>query len=45
MADDARDETPQERADRNWNELLQELRVSQTGVQVLAGFLVTLPFQ
>lgn len=45
MAPDARDETPQERADRNWNELLQELRVSQTGVQVLAGFLVTLPFQ
>jgi hypothetical protein len=45
MADNRRDETPQERADRNWNELLQELRVSQTGVQVLAGFLVTLPFQ
>ena len=45
MADHARDESPQERADRNWNELLQELRVSQTGVQVLAGFLVTLPFQ
>ncbi|HSF34582.1 MAG TPA: DUF6328 family protein [Nocardioides sp.] len=45
MGDQARDETPQERADRNWNELLQELRVSQTGVQVLAGFLVTLPFQ
>jgi hypothetical protein len=45
MADHERDETPQERADRNWNELLQELRVSQTGVQVLAGFLVTLPFQ
>ena len=45
MAEDARDETPQERADRNWNELLQELRVSQTGVQLLAGFLATLPFQ
>jgi hypothetical protein len=40
-----RDETPQERADRNWVELLQELRVSQTGVQLLAGFLATLPFQ
>ncbi len=39
------DETPQERADRNWLELLQELRVSQTGVQLLAGFLATLPFQ
>ena len=45
MGDQARDETPQERADRNWNELLQELRVSQTGVQLLAGFLATLPFQ
>jgi hypothetical protein len=45
MSPDARDESPQERADRNWNELLQELRVSQTGVQLLAGFLATLPFQ
>ena len=43
--DETREETPDERADRNWNELLQELRVSQTGVQLLAGFLVTLPFQ
>lgn len=43
--DAERDETEAERADRNWIELLQELRVSQTGVQVLAGFLVTLPFQ
>lgn len=40
-----RDETPAERADRNWNDLLQELRVTQTGIQVLAGFLLTLPFQ
>jgi hypothetical protein len=39
------DETEKERADRNWNELLQELRVSQTGVQLLAGFLATIPFQ
>jgi glucan phosphoethanolaminetransferase (alkaline phosphatase superfamily) len=31
--------------DRNWMELLQELRVLQTGVQLLAGFLLTLPFQ
>ncbi|HEX8971419.1 DUF6328 family protein [Oryzihumus sp.] len=45
-SDDARPgETPTQRADRNWNELLQELRVAQTGVQVLAGFLLTLPFQ
>lgn len=40
-----RDETPAERADRNWTDLLQELRVTQTGIQVLAGFLLTLPFQ
>jgi hypothetical protein len=40
-----RDETETERLDRNWNDLLQELRVVQTGVQVLTGFLVTLPFQ
>lgn len=40
-----RDESPTERADRNWNELLQELRVTQTGVQILTGFLLTLPFQ
>ena len=40
-----RDETELERLDRNWEELLQELRVTQTGVQILTGFLVTLPFQ
>ncbi len=40
-----RHETEAERMDRNWNELLQELRVVQTGVQLLAGFLLTLPFQ
>jgi hypothetical protein len=31
--------------DRNWDELLQELRVTQTGIQILTGFLLTLPFQ
>src|SRR4029453_187169 len=40
-----RNETPDQRHDRNWSELLQELRVLQTGVQILAGFLLTLPFQ
>jgi hypothetical protein len=40
-----RNETPAERLDRNWNELLQEMRVMQTGVQLIAGFLLTLPFQ
>ena len=41
----ARSETPTERLDRNWASLLQELRVVQTGVQLLTGFLLTLPFQ
>jgi hypothetical protein len=40
-----RNETREEQLDRNWSELLQELRVLQTGVQILAGFLLTLPFQ
>ena len=40
-----RHETPTERLDRNWGDLLQELRVVQTGVQLLTGFLLTLPFQ
>jgi len=40
-----RQEDATERVDRNWAELLQELRVTQTGVQLLAGFLLTLPFQ
>lgn len=40
-----RHEAPGERLDRQWNELLQELRVTQTGVQILAGFLLILPFQ
>ncbi|WP_445256242.1 DUF6328 family protein [Nocardioides aurantiacus] len=42
--DAQRSETEAERSDRNWAELVQELRVAQTGVQVLAGFLLTLPF-
>jgi len=42
---DGRDETPAERADRNWSELLQELRVLQTGTQILTGFLLALAFQ
>ena len=43
--DRERSETPTERLDRNWATLLQELRVTQTGVQLLTGFLLTLPFQ
>jgi hypothetical protein len=41
---DPRDESPAERADRNLAELLQELRVAGLGVQVLFGFLLSLPF-
>ena len=41
----ARSETETQRLDRNWLSLLQELRVVQTGVQLLTGFLLTLPFQ
>ncbi|WP_068625895.1 DUF6328 family protein [Oerskovia enterophila] len=44
-AADSRHESAEERADRNWAELLQELRVTQMGVQILTGFLLTLPFQ
>jgi len=41
---DARSETEDERADRRYAELLQELRVAQTGVQFLFAFLLTLAF-
>lgn len=40
-----RNETAEERIDRKWEDLLQELRVMQTGAQLTAGFLLTLPFQ
>jgi hypothetical protein len=39
-----RDESPSERADRNYSELVQELRVAQTGVQILFAFLLSLTF-
>ena len=41
---DPRDESAAQRADRNLGELLQELRVAGLGVQVLFGFLLSLPF-
>ncbi|HSR23469.1 MAG TPA: DUF6328 family protein [Candidatus Eisenbacteria bacterium] len=42
---DARgEETDKEQADRRYDELLQELRVAQTGVQFLFAFLLTLAF-
>jgi hypothetical protein len=39
-----RHETEEERADRMWGELIQEVRVAQTGVQILFGFLLTVVF-
>ncbi|MHA7278087.1 DUF6328 family protein [Arthrobacter sp. Hz1] len=45
IVDEARHETLEEQSDRNWNELLQELRVMQTGTQILVAFLFTVPFQ
>jgi Family of unknown function (DUF6328) len=41
---DPRDESQAQRDDRNLAELLQELRISGLGVQVLFGFLLSLPF-
>ena len=43
-ASDQRQETGAQRADRNLGELIQELRVAGLGVQVLFGFLLSLPF-
>ena len=42
--DGGRHETADERHDRNFNELLQELRVAQTGVQILVAFLLATAF-
>lgn len=40
-----RDETPDERADRNFADILQELRVVLTGTQLISGFLLAVAFQ
>ena len=40
----ARRETPTQRLDRNYAEILQEVRVAQTGVQLLLAFLLTVAF-
>jgi len=47
MADrpSGREESEGERLDRNFGELLQELRVALPGVQVLFAFLLIVPFQ
>jgi hypothetical protein len=43
--DDGRDETPVEKADRNWGDILQELRAVQTGTTIISGFLLAVAFQ
>lgn len=42
--DPERRETELEEADRNFTEVLQELRVAQVGVQILVAFLLSLAF-
>jgi hypothetical protein len=42
--DEERHESPLEQLDRNTGELLQELRVAGTGVQVVLAFLLIMPF-
>ena len=42
---DRDDEDAAERLDRQWNELLQELRLAQTGTQILFAFLLSIAFQ
>lgn len=45
VPDDGRDETPVEKADRNWGDILQELRATQTGTTIISGFLLAVAFQ
>jgi len=45
QADDGRDESEADRLDRNYSELLQELRVAETGVQILFAFMLSIAFQ
>jgi preprotein translocase subunit SecG len=40
-----RNESESDRLDRNYNELLQELRVAETGVQILFAFMLSISFQ
>lgn len=42
---DGRDESANERLDRNWHDILQELRVALTGTQLITGFLLAVAFQ
>jgi hypothetical protein len=43
-AEEARDESQPERLDRNTVELLNELRIAGTGIQVMFAFLLIVPF-
>ena len=43
-SDQPPDGIPAETINRNWTELVQELRSTQTGVLVLTAFLLTLPY-
>ena len=38
-------ESAVQRLERNWGEILQELRVLQTGTQIITGFLLAMAFQ
>lgn len=44
-AEQQRSESPPERLDRNTVELLNELRIAGTGIQVMFAFLLVVPFQ
>src|SRR6202012_1929002 len=44
-AEEDRDESAEERLDRNTIELRNELRVANTGIQVMFAFLLVVPFQ
>ncbi|MET0766262.1 MAG: DUF6328 family protein [Aeromicrobium sp.] len=41
---DPLDPPDEQRLNRNWTELVQEIRATQTGVQILTAFLLALPF-
>ncbi|MFB6605170.1 DUF6328 family protein [Streptomyces noursei] len=43
-SDEAKREGTGEKADCEWNEVLREVRVTQTGAQILLGFLIGIVF-
>ncbi|MFF3736768.1 DUF6328 family protein [Streptomyces sp. NPDC002566] len=44
-AQEGRDESPQESADRMWSDLVQEVRIAQAGAQIVLGVLIIAAFQ